>query len=521
MHASRMLQFAVNRLNRGLSVLALSTLFASIPAAAADSARGARPNVLFAISDDQSWEHTSAAGARCVNTPAFDRVAKLGVRFTQAFAPSPGCSPSRAATLAGRNCWELEQAGTHASSFPRYIAVYPDLLAQAGYHVGMTGKGWGPGNWKITGWPHNPAGPSFGKHSYESKEGRPGGASANDYAANFADFLQSKPKDQPFCFWFGCTEPHRGYEKGSGLKAGKQLADAVVPAFLPDTEEVRSDILDYCLEIEWFDAQLGRMLKTLEDAGELANTLIVVTADDGMAFPRAKANCYEYGTHVPLAICWPAQVPGGRVIDDLVSFVDFAPTYLEAAGAAVPPVMRGRSLLNVLASDKQGLVDPERRRVFTSRERHSSARPNNVGYPCRALRTQQYVYIRNFHPEFWPAGDPVGLGKAADSGFYDIDGSPTKTLLMENRDREPYSRFFHLAVDKRPAEELYDAKNDPANLTNLAGRPENGRILVQLRAELIEYLTATSDPRALGTGEIFETYPRYSAIRSFPATGGR
>jgi uncharacterized sulfatase len=454
-----------------------------------------------------------------VNTPSFDRIAKMGVLFTQAFTASPGCAPSRAATLSGRNCWELDNAGTHASSFPRYIAVYPDILAQAGYYVGLTGKGWGPGNWRVTGWPHNPAGKSFDAIKFESKEGRPGGASSNDYAANFAAFLKEKPKDQPFCFWFGCGEPHRGYAKGSGAAAGKLLADALVPPFLPNDEIVQSDILDYCLEIEWFDTQLGRMLKTLEDAGELDNTLIVVSADNGMSFPRAKANCYEYGTHVPLAICWPKHVPGGRIVNDLVSAVDFAPTYLEAAGIPVPENMRGKSLLNILESDQQGAVDPERRRVFFSRERHSSARPNNAGYPIRAVRTNEFLYVRNFHADLWPAGDPVGAGKDAGDGFYDIDGSPTKTLLVENREKEPYARFFHLAVDKRSGEELYDIRKDPGNLDNLATRPEHARVITQMRAELVRYLTLTRDPRVLGQGEIFETYPRYGEIRSFPTAG--
>lgn len=120
------------------------------------------------------------------------------------------------------------------------------------------------------------------------------------------------PSDQPFCFWYGATEPHRVFEQGSGLRAGKQLASAPPPPFLPDVPEVRSDLLDYCLEIEWFDTHLGRMLKQLEDASELDNTFVIVTSDNGMSFPRTKAKLYEYGFHMLLAIRWAEQVPGGR-----------------------------------------------------------------------------------------------------------------------------------------------------------------------------------------------------------------
>jgi len=289
-----------------MTFMLLSALYA------ADDLKTSRPNILIAISDDQSYPHTSFAGYKAVNTPAFDRVAREGLFFRNGFAASPGCSPSRAALLTGRHTWQIEQAGTHASSFPSKYVVFPDLLEQSGYFVGMTGKGWAPGDFRVAGRPRNPAGPDFSKRKIKPPYS---GMNKNDYAANFADFLAARPKGQPFYFWYGATEPHREYEKGCGLKAGKKLEDAEPPPFLPDTPEVRSDILDYCVEIDWFDMHLGRMLKLLEEAGELDNTIVVVTADNGMPFPRAKANLYEYGTHVPLAVRWAAMAPGGRTID--------------------------------------------------------------------------------------------------------------------------------------------------------------------------------------------------------------
>ena len=208
-------------------------LAAHLQAEAAD-----RPNILIAIADDQSWVHTSAAGYPAVKTPAFDRVCRHGVRLTQCIAGSPGCSPSRAALLTGYHHWQLEEAGTHDSSFPKRLITFPDRLEQVGYFVGCTGKGWGPGNWKVSGRARNPAGTAFDqKHSKPPFKG----ISKNDYAANFAEYLRSRPKGQPFCFWYGATEPHREYEPGSGLKSGKQLKEAVVPPFLPDVAAIRSD----------------------------------------------------------------------------------------------------------------------------------------------------------------------------------------------------------------------------------------------------------------------------------------
>jgi uncharacterized sulfatase len=469
-------------------------------------------NILFAIADDWSWPYASAYGCRFVNTPAFDRVAREGVLFNNAFCASPGCSPSRASILTGRPTWQLEHAGTHDSAFSSRLAVYPDILEAAGYQVGFTGKGWGPGNFQAGGRIRNPAGPAYDQKKLPDKPNA--GIHVDDYAGNFADFLARKAKDQPFCFWYGCKEPHRSYEKGTGLKAGKKLEDVEVPPYLPDVPEVRSDLLDYAIEIEWFDRHLGQILAMLDEAHELDNTVVIVASDNGMPFPRAKANLYEYGTHMPLAIRWPGNVPRGKVLDDFVSHIDLAPTILQAANLEPPATMVGRSLVPLIASTSSGQVDPTRNRVFMARERHSSARVDNLGYPSRALRTAEFLYVRNFAPDRWPAGDPRGAGDD-EFGYYDIDGSPTKTLLIMRHDEPPYDRFFHLAMDKRPPEELFDLKTDPGTVVNVADRPEYAGALKRLRAEMDEWLKATGDPRVSGNGDIFETYPRYSPIRKF------
>jgi N-sulfoglucosamine sulfohydrolase len=492
-------------------------LFLILAASLAPAAE--RPNVLIALSDDQSWPHASAYGSKMVHTPAFDRVAEMGVLFNNGFAASPGCSPCRAALLTGRHTWQLEHAGTHASSFPAKYRTFPELLGKNGYFVGYTGKGWGPGNFRIEGREQNPAGPEYSRHRMEVPYS---GINRKDYASNFADFLSQKPDNQPFCFWYGSHEPHRGYQKGSGLDAGKSLDDAEVPGFLPDHPEIRSDLLDYAVEVEWFDSHLKRMLDLLEENGELENTLIIVSSDNGMPFPRAKANCYEFGIHMPLAICWPQQVPGGRTSDDLIGFVDLTATIYDVAGVEPPAdsPLAGRSIREILESDREGIVDPSRTAVFSARERHSSSRYQNLGYPQRAMRTHEHLFIWNPRPERWPAGAPQkyenGELGPMHGGYHDIDPCPSLTFLVENHDHPEFRRYFHLAVDHRPVVEIFNIKDDPACLHNLAGKADFAETEATLRAQAEAYLRETGDPRILNGGDIFETYPRYSRIRSFP-----
>ena len=481
-----------------------------------------QPNILFAIADDQSFPYASVYGENGVKTPAFDRVAEAGVLFTNAFVAAPQCSPSRAAILTGKNIWQLEEAGTHSSYFPKKFTVFTDLLEQAGYSIGFTGKPWGPGNWKDAGWSRNPVGPEFNSLNFDSVPAT--GIHKTDYFGNFKEFYAQKTNDSPFFFWYGGHEPHRDYEDGSGLESGKELLSAMVPTFLPETDLVKSDILDFAFEIEWFDAQLGKMLQFLDEKGELENTIIVVTADNGMPFPSAKANLQEYGTHVPLAICWPKKIKGNRVVFDLVGMIDLAPTFLEITGIKNLPEMTGKSLTNILFSEKQGAVDSARKYVFTGRERHTHARPDNFGYPARAVRTADYLYILNFKPDRWPAGNPApedAYKLSADKslkdlipGYHDVDDSPSKRFLTD--EKETWPKYFDLAYSKRPAEQLYDIKNDPGCINNLADNPEFKQIKTDLNKVLTDELTKQGDPRVLGYGDIFESYPRFGGMRNFP-----
>lgn len=501
------------------TLLILFTLFVTLGASA-------RPNFLFAIADDQSYPYASAYGTSGVNTPAFDRLAEHGVLFHNAFAPAPQCSPCRAAILTGRNIWQIEEAGTHGSHFPKKFPVFTRSLEGAGYHVGWTGKGWSPGNYKDNGWKRNPVGTE-----YSSKKLKPPakGISDIDYAGNFEEFIDKREGDQPFFFWYGCKEPHRVYELGSGEKAGKKLSEAVVPAFLPAKEElIQRDVLDYGREIDWFDTHLGRIIAKLEAIGELDNTIVVVTADNGMPFPYAKANLQEFGTHVPLVISGKAFFPGGRISKSPVSLIDLTPTFLELAEIDSFPGITGKSLVPLLK-----YMAPHRSHVLTGRERHSHARPDNLGYPARAIRTKDYLYVWNIKPDRWPAGNPIPEGldeahidgsfsrdfKSMGIGFPDIDGSPSKTFIYENEDT--YPDLYHLSFGRRPEEQLYDISKDPWCMNNLAKNPTYESIRQELRSTLIADLKEQGDPRLHGEGDIFESYPRFGTMRYYPGFRNR
>jgi arylsulfatase A-like enzyme len=439
-----------------------------------------RPNILFIIADDWSFPHAGVYGDRVVRTPHFDRVAREGALFMHAYAAAPSCTPSRASLLVGRPVHQLEEGGNLWGYLPAKFDAYPDLLEQAGYIIGSTRKGWGPGNFEAGGRKRNPAGPVF---------------------ESFDAFMEKMPKDRPFCFWFGPTDPHRPYDVGSGAQSGMKPEAVAVPPFLPDTPEVRSDILDYYFEVTRMDRDAGQIIARLETAGQLDNTIVVWTSDNGMPFPRAKANLYDGGTHVPLAIRFPRAIAAGRRLDHFVVLTDVAPTLLEAAGLRPNPEMTGRSLMPLVTGRQQGSRD----RVFLERERHANVRRGDLSYPSRAVRTNNFLYVRNLRPDRWPAGDPDKYFSVGDFG--DIDGGATKDLLLARRTERSIVRYFKLATDKRPEEELYDLRKDPAQLDNVAMKPEYGEARRKLRDSLDRWMRDTRDPRATSDDDRWDRYP--------------
>ena len=471
---------------------------------AADTAGPGRPNILLILGDDWAWPHASCLGTPGIQTPTFDRLAREGVLFRNAHVAAPSCSPSRASILTGQWHWRLEQGANLHSFIPAKFAVYPDLLEKAGYFVGLTGKGYGPGS--NLGRSRNAAGPDF---------------------KSFDAFLSARPKDKPFCFWLGSKFPHRPYTPGGGAKSGIDPAKVVVPPYLPDNDPVRGDICDYYLASQMFDQQAGEAVAALEKAGELDNTLIVMTGDNGWPFPRCKATCYDTGTHQPLAVRWGAKVKGGRVVEDFVSLADLAPTFVEAAGLTVPAEMSARSFLNVLLADKGGQVDPARDHVLTGMERHfvdgrRDGERRNLGYPMRTIITRDFHYIRNFRPERWPGGDPPAgkppgfevFARNTGVGFADVDAGPAKAWMATHPGEAGYQRAF----GKRRARELYDLHKDPFELKNLADDPAFAETVKDLDGRLMGELKATGDPRANGGGDEFDGYKGAQDGKAKPQT---
>ncbi len=481
--------------------------------ASAGASVGKRPNILFAIADDQSYMHAGAYGCTWVKTPAFDRVATEGILFRNCYTPNAKCAPSRSCILTGRNTWQLEEACNHWPLFPEKFTSFMEVLKEHGYHTGFTGKGWAPG---ISGRRHGVPRELTGKR-YSSQKATPpaGGISSTHYSDNFAAFLTDGKHDQPWCFWYGGFEPHRGYEYGSGVaKGGKQLADIDrVPAFWPDQETVRNDLLDYAFEIEHFDRHLGQIMQHLEAAGQLENTLLVVTADNGMPFPRVKGQEYEMSNHLPLAVKWPQGIrKPGRVVDDFVSFIDLAPTFIEAAGldwsqtgmAGTP----GKSLVSLFRSDRNGCIDASRDFVVFGKERHDIGRPHDQGYPIRGIVKGNLLYVKNYAPSRWPAGNP-------ETGYLNTDGSPTKTVVLNLRREGKREDYWHMNFGKRPSEELYNIKNDSDCMRNLAEDSAYGDALQDMKEQLFSLLKEQQDPRALGKGDVFEQYPYMGKERGF------
>jgi len=454
-----------------------------------------RPNILLCIADDWGWPHAPAYGDKTIQTPGFDRVVREGAVFNYAYVSSPSCTPSRGALLTGQHFWRLEGAANLWSVFPDHFVTYPERLEKAGYFVGATGKNWGPGKA-----PRPLAGPMY---------------------KDFAAFMTQRPADKPFCFWLGSSLPHRPYKVGSGAKAGLDVDKVQVMSCLPNVATVRSDLADYYEAAHEFDDLVVKALATLKETGQLDNTLIVVTGDNGSPFPRGKGNIYDLGVHQPLAMRWSGKIKPGRTVDDFVSLTDLAPTFLEAAGLEPAGDMTGRSLMKVLVSEQSGRIDSARGQVFFGKERHTQCQeaPDTGGYPCRGVRTHDYLYIRNFTPDRWPVGTP-DYAKASLPGSWlgDTDNGPSKMYLFENRDLdEAHRRSYALCFGKRPAEELYDLKKDPDQLNNVAGTPAYADTQRQMAEKLTAELKSTGDLRIAGRGEEYEKPPYLGGGQKMPA----
>jgi N-sulfoglucosamine sulfohydrolase len=495
-----------------------------------------RPNILFCFADD--WGRYASAYAKIegpgtpndlIKTPNFDK---------RAYVTAPSCTPCRSSILSGQYFWRTGRGAIlHAAIWDPTIPAWPLLLKDAGYHIGKTYKVWSPGSpadapYGTNAFNYARAGSRYNNFSENVtqmvKDGKALNAAKEELYAevtgNFDAFLADRKPGQPFAYWFGPTLVHRKWIKGSGKALWGLEPDALkgkLPPFLPDVPEVREDFADYLGEAQGFDHAVGLLMKKLEALGELDNTLIVMSGDHGPpGFPRGKCNLYDFGVNVGLAVRG-AGTKGGRVVDDFVNLMDLAPTFLELGGVKAPEVMTGRSFVNVLRSDRSGQVDPSRTWVITGRERHvSQARDGYLPYPQRMLRTKDHLYIINFAPERWPMGNPYNiegdkaptaeaLTEETYSSFADMDASPTKAWLVANRNDPQWARFYQMAFDRRPPEELYDLSKDPHQLNNVASSAEYAAVRERLNKQLMNSLKAAADPRAMD-GEVRFEKPPYA-----------
>lgn len=448
-----------------------------------------RPNILLLLADDWGWPTAEAVDLLGCRVPTFDRIRSEGAEFTNAHVAAPSCTPSRASILTGRPPFQLEEGAYLNGTLPTKFPVYPELIEAAGYHTGFSGKGWGPGDLQAGGRTRNPAGKSY---------------------SSFDDFWRARPSGRPFCFWLGSNDPHRPFTEGEGRANGHVIPPGRLPPYLPDVPEVREDAADYVSRVERFDQMAGEIVAKLEAAGELDNTLVVMTGDNGWAFPRAKATLYDGGTHVPFAMRLPGRVVRGSRSNVPILLTDLFPTFLEVAGVTNPLGKASQSLFSRTARQARSTD-----RIITCLERHMDGREMaGQAYPARALRTGKWLYIRNIHPEREPVGkaklyDPSRLRTFVYAGYPDIDASPTKEFIVQHATEPAFRRFFEMAVGKRPPQELYDVEADPANMVNLAGDSRHRNVLRQLDKELTDQLTLERDPRILGTDAFLDTLPSF------------
>ena len=369
-----------------------------------------------------------AYGHTDVSSPRLDRLAAEGILFTRAHSTAPLCSPSRGSLFTGRYPQSTGLVGLahHGWEYRAGVRTLPQILSESGWYSALFGM------------QHETSYPKrLGFDEFDVSN------SYCDYVVDKADewlrkWERSSPEDpsgQPFLLTAGFFETHRPYPRDRYEPADS--ADVNLPAYLPDTPEVRGDLADFYGAIASADAAVGRLLDTLAETGFDASTWVVFFTDHGPAFPRAKSTLYDAGTGIAMVIRPPVgRGPAPRVYDELFSGVDLVPTLLDLLGLDGPADVDGVSHAgNLVAPNTQ--TDPVRDHVYTTKTYHDSFDP------IRAIRTKEYSYIENYMPR--PLLDlPL-----------DIEESPSGLAVA------PFVK------SPRPPRELYDLRADPNETTNL------------------------------------------------------
>lgn len=435
------------------------------------AARAAQPkqNVLILISDDQGLD-AGCYGSKQVSTPNIDKIAAKGTVFTQAYAVVSSCSPSRSTILTGmynhaNGQYGLEH-GAHNQHTRPDVRSLPGILGQHGYYTGLIGK--------------YHVGPDS-VYPFQFRTGGGDNRRPQAIARHVRDFLTSAT-DTPFFLVVGFGDTHRNGTGGFTPQVRKgdaegpaAVAETTPPSFLMDLPGVRHDFADYLASVNNLDRCVGAVMDTLDRAGATSNTLVIFVSDNGIPFPGAKTNLYDTGLHLPMIIRDPLATTATRTSDAMVSYVDIAPTVLEYTGVQYKGPQHGTSILPVLRS----ATPPARDEVFASHTFHEIT----MYYPMRSVRTRDYQLIWNlaYQLEYPTSGD---IRKS--ESYKAIMASPDPQIA--NR---PVQQYLH-----RPEWELYDVRNDPAEVHNLASDPAHKQTLDQLKGEIRKMMRDTKDPWA-------------------------
>ncbi|MEO6245985.1 MAG: sulfatase [Opitutaceae bacterium] len=477
-----------------LATLALSFL----PVPSSQAAAPARPNILFVLSDDQSYPFLSCYGDTNVRTPALDGLAAAGIKFHRFFTAAPQCVPSRASFLTGRSP-VAARITRFSSPLPRDVITFPEILREkGGYYTGIAGR-----IYHLDGAAGNNAGVTT--RELLEKHGLKTFADRVDYLRTGSDsqaieqmreFLGQKPADKPFCLWLNFSDPHHPWTPEP--KYRPDPASLKLPPHLPDSAGMREQLADFCGEVNRVDHSMQLVLDLLAERGFAENTLVVFAGDNGMAFPHGKGSLYDPGCNVPLVIRWPGVIKPGGDSRAMLSNEDLAPTLLAVAGLAPDPKMTGQSFLGLL----KGETYTPRPHVFLERGPHGSVpvtvNMKNSGYDLsRAVRSDRYKFIYNCTP--WIPYEPV-----------DSMGGPAWRDIVAANEAGKLGSGLRATYFTAPRAvyELYDLDADPSELNNRSGDPALATIEQGLRVALTEKMITDFDYLplpALGEGRAANT----------------
>jgi N-sulfoglucosamine sulfohydrolase len=430
-----------------------------------------RPNIILFISDDVSWNDHGCYGNAAARTPVIDQLAADGLRFDQAFLTASSCSPSRSSIVTGRYPHNNGKAAELHQPISANLAWFPAMLKDAGYYTVLSGKNH-MGVGKV------PKGATASKYNraWHHTSGGSGKGNTGGHA-NWVKEVQDRPRDKPFFFWFASTDAHRGWNgdrEWDGQRYGPkhQPNDVIVPPFLVDSPQTRQDLASYHNEVTRFDFFIGEVVKELKNQKVLDNTLLLVMADNGRPFPRAKTRLHDSGMKTPLVAHWPSVIKPRGISASIVSVIDIAPTILDAAGLKPAESMQGISFRPILENPQA----TTRKFAFSEHNWHDYEAHG------RSVRSDGYLLIRNFRPQF------------AWQGPADSVRSPShKDLLARQEQGKLTPAQVETLLVPRPEIELYHTPSDPNQLNNLAGSPKYAAVQERLAKTLDQWMDETHD----------------------------